>query len=133
VGFVYRFGSYPITKKYRWRYDVDMPYKSKYDSIALIKSNWREFGKQQRADSIRDEKLKKHRTDSINKAIKKAGKLKAKLAEQLRDSLRKDSIQKTKIENKRLKAIEEAREDSVKMAKRVEEKRNKAKKKEDIQ
>ena len=43
VGFVYRPGKYPITKKYRWRYDVDMNYQSdnyvrklfweKYDSI----------------------------------------------------------------------------------------------------
>jgi hypothetical protein len=27
VGFVYRFGSYPITKKYRWRYDVDQQFR----------------------------------------------------------------------------------------------------------
>lgn len=131
VGFVYRFGNYPITKKYRWRYDVDMPYKSKYDSIALVKSNWREFGKQQRADSIRNAKLEKHKADSISKATKKADKLKAKLAEQLRDSLRKDSIQKAKIENKRLKQAEEALQDSLKAVKRLEEKRDKAKKKEE--
>lgn len=131
VGFVYRFGSYPITKKYRWRYDVDMPYKSKYDSIALVKSNWREFGKQQRADSIRNAKLEKHKADSISKATKKADKLKAKLAEQLRDSLHKDSIQKAKIENKRLKQAEEALQDSLKAVKRLEEKRDKAKKKEE--
>lgn len=131
VGFVYRFGNYPITKKYRWRYDVDIPYQDKYDSTTLAKENWRKYEKQHTADSIRDAKLEKHRTDSINKAIKKAGKLKAKLAEQLRDSLRKDSIQKAKIENKRLKQVEDALQDSIKMAKRLEEKRNKTKKKEE--
>ena len=34
VGFVYRFGSYPITKKYRWRYDADAQYQYRVDSIA---------------------------------------------------------------------------------------------------
>lgn len=34
VGFVYRFGSYPITKKYRWRYDADAQYQYRIDSIA---------------------------------------------------------------------------------------------------
>ena len=35
VGFVYRLGSYPITKKYRWRYDVDLQYQSDYDNMVL--------------------------------------------------------------------------------------------------
>lgn len=33
VAVVYRFGNYPIQKKYRWRYDVDMPYRLSRDSI----------------------------------------------------------------------------------------------------
>lgn len=44
VGFVYRFGKYPIQKKYRWRYDVDLAYRAlkdgsyfKVDSIAWQK------------------------------------------------------------------------------------------------
>lgn len=32
VGFVYRFGKYPIQKKYRWRYDVDMAYRAIKDA-----------------------------------------------------------------------------------------------------
>lgn len=32
VGFVYRLGKYPIQKKYRWRYDVDLPYRSQKDA-----------------------------------------------------------------------------------------------------
>ena len=34
VGFVYRFGKYPITKKYRWRYEADADYKYRMDTIA---------------------------------------------------------------------------------------------------
>ena len=33
IGVVYRFGNYPIQKKYRWRYDVDMEYRARIDSI----------------------------------------------------------------------------------------------------
>lgn len=33
VGFVYRFGKYPLTKKYRWRYDVDLQYQETVDSV----------------------------------------------------------------------------------------------------
>ncbi|MBQ9236519.1 MAG: DUF3575 domain-containing protein [Prevotella sp.] len=33
VALVYRFGNYPIQKKYRWRYDVDMDFREKKDSI----------------------------------------------------------------------------------------------------
>lgn len=30
---VYRLGKYPIQKKYRWRYDVDMDYRARMDSL----------------------------------------------------------------------------------------------------
>lgn len=33
VSFVYRFGHYPIQKRYRWRYDADMQYRSVMDSL----------------------------------------------------------------------------------------------------
>lgn len=33
VAVVYRFGNYPIQKKYRWRYDVDLDFREKKDSI----------------------------------------------------------------------------------------------------
>lgn len=33
VGFVYRLGNYPVTKKYRWRYDCDQVYRDRIDSI----------------------------------------------------------------------------------------------------
>lgn len=37
VGFVYRLGRYPVTKKYRWRYDCDQIYKDRIDSIYSAK------------------------------------------------------------------------------------------------
>lgn len=35
VGLAYRLGKYPITKKYRWRYDVDMEYQRAFDDKLL--------------------------------------------------------------------------------------------------
>lgn len=32
VGFVYRLGKYPVQKKYRWRYDVDLAYRTLKDA-----------------------------------------------------------------------------------------------------
>lgn len=53
---VYRFGKYPIRKKYRWRYDVDMDFRSRIDSV------WN-----------KDEanKILKHHRDSMYKVIAK--------------------------------------------------------------
>ena len=39
VGFVYRIGKYPLVKKYRWRYDVDMNYQRDFDNSLLEKRN----------------------------------------------------------------------------------------------
>lgn len=44
VAVVYRFGHYPIQKKYRWRYDVDMWYRDMKDSVY----NSRTTGKENR-------------------------------------------------------------------------------------
>ena len=33
VSFVYRFGQYPIQKRYRWRYDADVQYRTVMDSL----------------------------------------------------------------------------------------------------
>ena len=38
VGFTYRIGKYPSIKKYRWRYDCDLEYQSRYnDKLTLYK------------------------------------------------------------------------------------------------
>lgn len=42
VAVVYRFGKYPIQKKYRWRYDVDMDFRARKDSIYNNNLAWRE-------------------------------------------------------------------------------------------
>jgi len=39
VGFIYRFGNYPVTKKYRYRYDVNYDFQNEKDSIAIAKNN----------------------------------------------------------------------------------------------
>ncbi len=45
VAVVYRFGHYPIQKKYRWRYDVDMAFRASVDSVfnARYASRERQF------------------------------------------------------------------------------------------
>lgn len=141
VGFVYRFGNYPITKKYRWRVDVDTAYQSRVRDKELKKyadrinkENDRKKSAERKVfvkDSIQKAKIKQHKADSIRRIFEKDSIQKAKIAKQFKDSLRKDSIQKAKIENKRLKQVEEALQDSVKAVKQLEKKRDKAKKKED--
>lgn len=42
VAVVYRFGNYPIQKKYRWRYDVDMAFRDMKDSVYYSRQAWRE-------------------------------------------------------------------------------------------
>lgn len=54
VGLVYRLGKYPINKKYRWRYDVDMCYRERYDSIRY---------------EIEARRQERHITDSITNKI----------------------------------------------------------------
>lgn len=41
VGFVYRFGRYPVTGKYRWRYDCDPVFQARIDSIYMAEENAR--------------------------------------------------------------------------------------------
>jgi hypothetical protein len=50
VSFVYRFGNFPVTRKYRWRYDVDIPYQQRYDNRIMTQRNERE--EQERNDAI---------------------------------------------------------------------------------
>lgn len=98
VGFVYRLGRYPVTKKYRWRYDCDQAYKERIDSIysarmteaekkftedtimaKVSKDFWHHY------DSIMG--VKKIETDSLNrvKAAAAAAAAKARQAEKERE------------------------------------------------
>lgn len=98
VGFVYRLGRYPVTKKYRWRYDCDQVYKDRIDSIYSAKMSAAE--KKYTEDSITESvskdfwhcydsimAVKKIETDSLNrvKAAATAAAKKVRQAEKERE------------------------------------------------
>ena len=64
VGIVYRFGDYPMTKKYRFRYDVDMDYRNRMDSLMLAREN-------RKAEQIRIDTLTRQAEDMFWEAYKK--------------------------------------------------------------
>lgn len=68
VGFVYRFGNYPITRKYRWRYDVDIPYQERMDSV--IRAERSALAAQQLSDSVYGT-ISKYFWDRYNELAKK--------------------------------------------------------------
>ncbi|MBQ0073457.1 MAG: DUF3575 domain-containing protein [Prevotella sp.] len=112
AGFVYRLGNYPIQKKYRWRYDVDMDYRNKRDSIynawlaareqkyirdSIYKVVAQEF--KVLYDSCVDSRHKMEQDDIDAKAPKRITQDSIKLRKQfIRDSIaaRKDSIAREK-------------------------------------
>lgn len=115
VGFVYRFGSYPITKKYRWRYDADAQYQYRVDSIA----------NQRVVDAIN-----KHNRDSVESVIYKEF-WQVYDSAAVVNSAKADSMRivnaKLKAEADRLKAVEAQKEKERLKA----EKKNKGKKAEE--
>lgn len=68
LGFVYRIGKYPVTRKYRWRYDADVAYAYRKDSIQSQRNKERQD--KLNADSITNLIYKEywHEYDSIAKA-----------------------------------------------------------------
>lgn len=122
VGFVYRFGSYPITKKYRWRYDADAQYQYRIDSIA----------NQRVVDAIN-----KHNRDSVESVIYKefwqvydsAAVVNSAKADSMRivKAKLKAEADRKQAEADRLKAVEAQKEKERLKA----EKKNKGKKAED--
>lgn len=122
VGFVYRFGSYPITKKYRWRYDADAQYQYRIDSIA----------NQRVVDAIN-----KHNRDSVESVIYKefwqvydsAAVVNSAKADSMRivNAKLKAEADRKQAEADRLKAVEAQKEKERLKA----EKKNKGKKAED--
>lgn len=115
VGFVYRFGSYPITKKYRWRYDADAQYQYRIDSIA----------NQRVVDA-----MNKHNRDSVESVIYKEF-WQVYDSAAVVNSAKADSMRivnaKLKAEADRLKAVEAQKEKERLKA----EKKNKDKKAEE--
>lgn len=122
VGFVYRFGSYPITKKYRWRYDADAQYQYRIDSIA----------NQRVVDAIN-----KHNRDSVESVIYKefwqvydsVAVVNSAKADSMRivNAKLKAEADRKQAEADRLKAVEAQKEKERLKA----EKKNKGKKAED--
>ncbi len=119
VGFVYRFGSYPVTKKYRWRYDVDIAYhdtvNNRYSRQSKEKLDRRTQAKADsvykvfRRDSIKIEKIKADYADSVRKDSAHKAKLMLKRERELKDSLRHDSIASAKRLKKELKKADKLR------------------------
>lgn len=114
VGFVYRFGKYPISKKYRWRYDVDRRYQDVVDSVISARQK------------SRNDKLFMDSLDGLarkmfwSKYDSLATKNKAK-----NDSIRlKDAAQKAK-QKKDEQAAKEAEKQAKKAAKEEEKKQKK--------
>lgn len=124
LGFVYRFGKYPVTKKYRWRYDADADYKFRVDSVATVKEaakinkmtekKWEAERKAFVKDSLRNEKQKEVKLDSLKKIEKRREREVKKRMAFVADSLERDSVKSAKILNKKLK---DAQKDSLEQAK----------------
>ena len=103
VGLVYRFGKYPITKKYRWRYDVDVKYQEAMRDRMLEQERLRR--EKQNADSLY--RLVStdfmHCYDSIAAANAKAEAAKVALAKKQADELKQAEAQKKAEELKKAK------------------------------
>lgn len=101
LGFVYRFGKYPVNKKYRWRYDVDMTYQGELDSITSQRATDRINNKQM--DSL-DAKARKIFWETYN-AIAPANKAKNDSIRAAESSLRKTLGEEAKEAKKAEKAV----------------------------
>lgn len=113
VGLVYRLGKYPINKKYRWRYDVDMSYRERYDSIRY---------------EIEARRQERHITDSITNKIYNDFWLEYDKEAKLNLNNARIAAEKQKAEAAKLKAAEKLRlEEEAKAAKqKALEEKNKA-------
>ena len=106
LGLVYRFGKYPITKKYRWRYDVDVKYQEAMRDRMLEEERLRR--EKQNADSlyrlISADFM--HCYDSIASANAKAEAAKIALAKKQAEELKKAEALKKAEELKKAKEEE---------------------------
>ncbi len=95
VGLIYRFGKYPIYKKYRWRYDVDLAYKDTLNNrIAEMQAEVYAKRDSLKAAAAKKaaEKMQKRHDDSIAKIERRANDSIAKLNAERRATIHKDSI-----------------------------------------
>jgi len=118
VGFVYRFGKYPIQKKYRWRYDVDVDYRAKLDDEYLNTDNviWQKHLN----DSLYKVADAEFRSlyDSIvaKRAVEKQEKIdyEAKEYEKFLESMGTAQKVKTRAQREREKALRKSDEQAIK-------------------
>ncbi len=138
VGLIYRFGDYPSTSKYRYRYDVDQVFadtmNTLYQSLEnrhINKTGERTARAERKAfvkDSTAKAKLKEAKLDSIRDVFEKDSIRNVKRLKFVADSLRKDSIRLQKEADKLRKEEEEKAE---KAEKEREKELKKDKKKDD--
>lgn len=135
IGFVYRLGKYPVTKKYRWRYDADPDFMARVDSIdaertkaAIDKKNTDSISKQiydtywtvydsiarQNAEVRQKQRLKAAGEAEIQKATKKSER-KTDAKDARKDSLKKalQEIQPADTTMKKLETTVEAPADTT--------------------
>ena len=126
VGFVYRLGKYPITKKYRWRYDVDLNYQRAFDDKLLenrrnadVKSFndsidayarklfWEKYDSIYKQNKVSEDSLRRIGQDekSLQKAAKEARKVEEK-AEKVKEKAAKEASKDKK------KAVEEPKQEA---------------------
>lgn len=146
VGFVYRFGDYPITKKYRWRYDVDVKYQEALRDRILAEAKARRD--KQNADSLNNLILNdfRHNYDSIaadaaknrmlqEAAVKKAEAEKAKKAEEVKKTEEAKKAEEAKRTEEAKKAEEVKKAEETEKAEEVEkaDEANKAEETKDVE
>lgn len=110
LAFVYRFGSYPLTRKYRWRYEVDEAYKQRIDEKNAEKS--KKLKEKLDMDDLRKlfEKLRgQYMPDALKEAQKAADSQheKAKQREDMAKAKQKEDKARLKEEKARQKEEKE--------------------------
>lgn len=136
VGFVYRVGKYPITKKYRWRYDVDEVFRDYKQQIAdsldkvrkdkellnrhtddAVKTFWHVYDSVYNAKKLANA-IKKVSGDNVKEATKKSKQLTktGTAATKMQKAVEKRNKNQKKAADARAKAIEKRNENLKKAA-----------------
>ncbi len=120
VGFVYRPNKYPITKRYRWRYDVDARYSERLDSISAEKE--RAFVNEKNAQNTY-RRLKVEYDALFAKYLKEV--------EANPSLLPKPAVKKPKTEEKKDKKKDDKKDDKKSKKDKKDDKKSKKEKKKD--
>lgn len=111
VGFVYRFGKYQMPKKYKWRYDIDINYRERIDSINFAISNLRR-------EKTYNDSITRNIYNDFWRVYDNAAKVNTQKTRVTAEK-QKAEAEKLRLENERLKAEEKKRkEEEAKAEKR---------------